>query len=520
MWRRAIPPIATAAAGVASAGAEADAPLDRKKYRDPSHVMDLLSGGGTPVAGRAGPGFVRLAEALSTPASTDSERRRLVPRGLRPVAAAVVFRHGARTTLSKLGKLPEATWDMCGGAADDATDSSTRRGVSLRLVKGDGRHSTGEAAAAEARGLPPPQRSPHVDRQSRSLLPGGCALGQLTPLGAAQARALGTVLRERYGDAGMGLLGESGVPGAALYARSSNVPRTLETLQQVLTELLPGEASDVVVWGVDADDEFLYPNAFGCARLMQLYKAARAQHRGAVGVDEAALRREVGALLRVPPGEVNFVAARDALVARAAHGLPVPAGVTPAVHRRVDAAAVQQIARLMWRNEAGATARANEALSLGIGRLVDHLLGKLKAALASDSAGEAGAPRLMLYSAHDTALMPLLAALSGANDEWPGFCSWVAVEVFVPVNTDAGADGTAGVGGVDAGDVFVRIVHDGRQLPHRGGSPAVARLRDVEAALRHLVPTDYRRQCEPAPGVLGADGAARSSADSDGTQFK
>jgi len=57
------------------------------------------------------------------------------------------------------------------------------------------------------------------------------------------------------------------------------------------------------------------------------------------------------------------------------------------------------------------------------------------------------APRLMLFSAHDTTLLPLLAALGQHQTRWPGFTSHIAVELWQ-----------------HKGRFSVRVLHDGEPL--------------------------------------------------------
>jgi hypothetical protein len=66
---------------------------------------------------------------------------------------------------------------------------------------------------------------------------------------------------------------------------------------------------------------------------------------------------------------------------------------------------------------------------------------------AADSEQQPQSPRLMLFSAHDTTLLPLLSALGQHQTTWPGFTSNLAIELWG-----------------HKGKYFVRVLHDGEPL--------------------------------------------------------
>lgn len=85
-------------------------------------------------------------------------------------------------------------------------------------------------------------------------------------------------------------------------------------------------------------------------------------------------------------------------------------------------------------------------LRLSMGRLLDILLGNMEAALqrqpggsSSSSGGAAGGqqqqpaqqqPRLMLFSGHDSTIMPLLTALGADLTSWPPYMSNLCFELW------------------------------------------------------------------------------------------
>jgi hypothetical protein len=66
---------------------------------------------------------------------------------------------------------------------------------------------------------------------------------------------------------------------------------------------------------------------------------------------------------------------------------------------------------------------------------------------AADSEQRPQSPRLMLFSAHDTTILPLLSALGQHQNTWPGFTSNLAIELWG-----------------HKGKYFVRVLQDGEPL--------------------------------------------------------
>lgn len=65
-------------------------------------------------------------------------------------------------------------------------------------------------------------------------------------------------------------------------------------------------------------------------------------------------------------------------------------------------------------------------LQLGTGPLLHDICQGLSASAAATTPAElAAAPRLRLWSGHDTTVMPVMAALGLRLDRWPPYCSHV-----------------------------------------------------------------------------------------------
>ncbi len=371
-------------------------------------------------------------------------------------------------------------------------------------------------------------------------------------MGQRQARELGTALRARYAAAllppGCTHAAEA---GPALAVRSSNVQRTVATAAGVLTGLFPPAAAAAAAAAAAqhaaapsvhhtppapirvAEDavEWIFPNFEACARLRALWRrrsgAASASSSAAhstAPVDDTWRRpwaAQLAALAQaVPPADVaalgrpwGVVELMDHATAREAHGL-APLGAMTTRHvadlRDIAAAVVADVftGGVASENSSGQSAdgeaRRNEALRLGVGRLVADVAAALEASAASRSA-----LKLALYSGHDTTLLPLLLALQPRGEHtqppltWPRYASHVAIELWAPRPTDAAAATlalTAGGGGAVA-------EQGGGENGSGGGGSASGSAAGAGAPGAHYVRVLYNFEARRAPRPCGARGS-------------
>jgi hypothetical protein len=332
------------------------------------------------------------------------------------------------------------------------------------------------------------RRSPVVAIWARCALLESCAVRhadalpavvQLTKVGQEQARELGTALRARYAAALLppGVMNPAAA-GTALRVRSSNVQRTFATATGVLTGLLPAYAGGppVTVRVAPDDVEWIFPNFQACARLRALWRARsdRVPRRSSsdaappppVANDwQAPFKLQLASLAASLPASDAAALSRswgvvelmDHATARAVHGLP-PLGQTTAddltALRRI---AVSVVAGVFTGKGGDAEARA-EGPRLGVGRLLSELMHSMDA-MAGRRAPDA--PRLALYSGHDTTVLPLLLALrtgppgappSPPPPVWPPFAASIVLELWGPPDAPPSARHSAEGGAGAVGD--------------------------------------------------------------------
>ncbi|GFR44810.1 hypothetical protein Agub_g6146 [Astrephomene gubernaculifera] len=427
----------------------------------------------------ASPSSAMAAGALAT--DMDGERgsndtitgvfHRLDPQRAKLVLVQVVFRHGARTTLSRRSEMwGDTQWDVCG---------QEYQAAAVRVFSTSGQENP---------------ESRHDLRLRSAVLPGGCRKGELTRLGQQQALQLGVWLREQY-VLRRGFMPATHQPGL-LEARSTNVSRTLATLRGVLTGLYPDlatPAAAAAVAGAAAGstgsgkqqqqqglthgsqqgqqqqqaapasgpelrvtvsgdlDEILYADTATCPHLGSFQAMAKEAGRAAIRADPEFqwARGELLRLLNLDTESADwvFTDVHDVLTSLAAHGKPLPPGFHG--HRRL-LEAVDRLATLEFATEIAPSltapltlAHGRSVLRLSMGRLLHTLMDNMRGAAAAGAGtagaaaegaggvgGAVGSPRMYLYSGHDSTIMPLLAALGLDVTHWPPYLSNLVFELW------------------------------------------------------------------------------------------
>ncbi|XP_065175143.1 lysophosphatidic acid phosphatase type 6-like [Sycon ciliatum] len=332
-----------------------------------------------------------------------------IGRGLKLLSAHVVFRHGARTPirpwLPELMQPGEATIDWAKTVPAEE-DRDARIPVYIRNVSVDG---------AE----PVPLRWGKSTWNMSSKVPGHPS-GELTEVGFRQAVELGHTLRERY-MIQHGLVSEVYSP-KEVYVRTTSFNRTKQTAQGVLTGMFGAHkpAERVVLSTIPWAKEVIVGNSRICQSYRQLCDWVEVGIRGQSVANE---RQRVMEALGISAERMHFVYLRDVLVARKAHDLPLPPRITPELLDDIEVGAV------LCFDDGVLGKNKIPTLKVSCGVMLHTLLTNLK----SD---EEDQPTLFLFSAHDSLVSPLLAAVGPRDKTWPPFCADVSFELYQDKDDD------------------------------------------------------------------------------------
>lgn len=107
----------------------------------------------------------------------------------------------------------------------------------------------------------------------------------------------------------------------------------------------------------------------------------------------------------------------DNLAGRQAHGLEVPAELSPQLVEQVKRLAAWEVEKLF---------DENESLKLSIAPLWSEIQNNFENKLSNADTEK----KLYLFSGHDTTLMPMLLSLGTYDGTWPRFASNIVVELL------------------------------------------------------------------------------------------
>lgn len=364
--------------------------------------------------------------------------------------AQIFFRHGARTTIHTIPKLEEAVYDV-----KVLRHLIPHTAFTLDLVNYD----TGG-----------PKTKSHLDEHyEKKKLSGGCVAGQLTTLGQQQCFSLGQKLKEEYVHKAK-LISEDFDP-STVFGRSTNVQRTIESLRCVMAGMFGAQnlrkIAPVKVYVADTKTEVLFPNIQRCHVLQQNnhsvlfhiadkpeYLPSRHKLEEAFGVN---FKDYVG---------LNFVGIRDDLVARKAHGLPVPSYALP-LWDMIELMA----SRMMYATFCGQHKAERDLITrLSTGPLMTYVMDNIR----DLEENKRDAKKLFLFATHDSTIVGLLGLLDIWDEQWPPYSVDLRVELYENENKEK----------------FIQVLYMGKPKKVRGCDSTLCSLDQFRKAMKPFMIRD------------------------------
>lgn len=356
----------------------------------------------------------------------------------------VFFRHGARTPINTIPKIEEATYP---------------HDILMNRVP----HTVFDMAVEDlATGGVKPE-SFLDNHYTRKKLKGGCIAGQLTTLGQDQCYLLGKKLRQDYIE-NTNLLSED-YNSRTVFGRSTNIKRTIESLRCVLAGMFGADnlrkVAPVKVYVSDTRQESLHPNTHFCHVL------AQNNHSVIFHLDTKPYylphRRTIEKAFHINFKDytgVTFVSIRDDLVARKAHGLPVPPEALP-VWDTIEVMA----SKMMYCTFCGQhQAERDIVMRLATGPLMTMVLDNIQDIEKNNE----NAKKLYLFSTHDSTLIAILGLLDVFDDTWPPFAADLRFELYENPSKD----------------LFIQVLYMGKPLKVRGCDSTMCSLEQFRKAMK------------------------------------
>ncbi|GBE87416.1 Probable acid phosphatase [Sparassis crispa] len=420
----------------------------------------------------------------------------------------IYMRHGERTPVRVRMAEPPASipehWLFCNAAHQfrAAVASGSNQTPELPRVAGQEGGETDETL----------QTRRVVERGDGTVVMGECLLGELTDIGRQSTYNYGRALRQLYVNR-LSFLPDIAKSNDEAYFRSTNVPRTIESLQHVMHGLYPASKSsnDFVpqIKIRNAKEENLFGNTNACKRLEVLIvsyakAAATAWNTSLEPLDKKISKYINGNPIRLD-GQPRASGVLDTINACAAHGIPYPPEFKEnGVKDLIEKAVVHE-----W----FAADKSEEVRRLGMGPLLSDMTGKMR------TKAERGAQdplKILVHSTHDTCLAALCNTLDVYDEKWPAFSSALTFELFrrresvtkqsqpqPPTSTWQNVLGLFHRPQPE-NEHYVRVryqnkdlalplcAQDGKHLP---GSPEFCTFAAFRERVRELTPTNWESEC-------------------------
>ncbi|KAF8189862.1 histidine phosphatase superfamily [Mycena galopus ATCC 62051] len=340
-----------------------------------------------------------------------------------------------------------------------------------------------------------------VERKDGSATEGLCLLGELTDIGRKSTLNYGTALRNLYIDR-LGFLPDL-LQLEEVYFRSTNMPRTIESLEQVIHGLYPTSKCPNALPTLlvrNGRDENLLGNTMSCKRLEYLQigfaqAAAAAYNQTLEPLDKHVSKYLDGRPIRID-GRPRASGVLDTIRAAIAHGVKVP----PEFEDKAVVDVIEQAVVAEWFAD-----KTHEVRRLGMGPLLSDLANKMakKAQLGAENP-----LKIMVHSTHDTALAAMLSTLDVFDDKWPAFAAHISFELFKKSQPDYKRSYLQTIlspfTGTAPPEYFVRMRYQNKNMAlpvcaeegkHLPGSPEFCTLAAFRERVKELTPVDWDTEC-------------------------
>ncbi|KAF7350450.1 Acid phosphatase [Mycena venus] len=358
-----------------------------------------------------------------------------------------------------------------------------------------------------------------VERKDGSAVEGLCLLGELTDIGRKSTFNFGAALRALYIDR-LGFLPDL-LQAGETYFRSTNMPRTIESLDQVIHGLYPTAKCSASALPTlltrNGRDENLLGNTMNCKRLEYLQigfaqAAAAAYNQTLEPLDKHVSKvrtttvqnpeRKENILFKYLDGRPIRIDGKprasgvlDTVRAAIAHGVKVP----PEFEDKAIVDVIEQAVVAEWFAD-----KTHEVRRLGMGPLLADLAQKMakKAQLGTEDP-----LKILVHSTHDTALAAMCSALDVYDEKWPAFTAHISFELFKKSQPDDKRSYLQAILSPFKStpqEYFVRMRYQNKNMTlpfcaedgkHLAGSPEFCTLAAFQRRVQELTPVDWDTEC-------------------------
>jgi acid phosphatase len=268
-------------------------------------------------------------------------------------------------------------------------------------------------------------------------LNGNCSVGQLTTTGFNQQLLNGGCLRKSYVESGF--LGKT-ITSSQIYIRSDDEPRTQQSAESLMLGMYPADGSFTEVVELHTKDttyDYITANSKLCPRFGEYEMKFRnssvwKNHQNITTSVLSAISKAVN----FPVGEDDLNHFSDCLLTHYCHNLAWPQGMNTDLYNMAWRELSWQFFNMFKYPS------VEDNAQVGIGFLLKEIWQNMNKSVEGKQI-----QKFLLYSGHDTTLIPILVALQVDTMVWPAYASMMLMELYEK-----------------AGKSYVRVVYNGKVL--------------------------------------------------------
>jgi len=421
----------------------------------------------------------------------------------------LVTRHGDRVPVNIL-PATDVAYNLCGATQSTGYYANPPPAAPSHAGLGEGVHGGHRRGGAQAQDAPAQEgrrleQIPLLYAQGETnpfasqLWQGTCATGQLTTVGVQQHVTAGQGLKSIYVDK-LGFLPSSyDRSNNSFYLRSTDVWRTKQSAEALLSGLWPtsnlaGKDADVIPFrSFPLEIETMFANGAKCPALAKVQAAQMASPEWVAHLDYPdvwdVLDRTMG-IKGMPAWHAAYDHVFDNLHTRQCHNLPLPCNPSNSSDCVPSSLADFVYAQGSWEYAFGnnASPLADQVAWMGISGFMAVLRDNILAQVTGDAGRSTiGAPAFAYYSGHDSTLGAVLGALNVTGMAWPPYASQLLFEVWQNPSVSPSPDA-----------FYVRALYNAQVLKLFGAGccdelcPATAFIKFLDS----VVPTNVPDMCQ------------------------
>lgn len=277
---------------------------------------------------------------------------------------------------------------------------------------------------------------------SPNYLGGDCFTGQLISEGYEQEEVNGENLKAAYIGEGKRYLFDTDryedLDQKSMYFRADDAQRVLMSAQILLHSMFTVDETTIVPFHLgDYNLDSMYPNDRVCPRLDDLEDEAYASEGWKAGNNSADAKAMTAALTDILGKGWSWYNLIDCFMTTVCTDHDIPEGMTEELFQdAVDHAEWQYAYPAQYNNQIWS--------KYALGHITRDIRTRMQAKI--DDAADAF--KFVIYSGHDTTIMPFLSALGVWDGEWASYASIVTMELWEAEN----------------GDHYTRMAYNGKEL--------------------------------------------------------